>query len=92
MALHVAGDVLLSDLVEVASAGGAHLAQESADDRRVADDGLRCQPAFPSQMIVELLEYLFLRGDGRQCRRRDHARVPQHQQQPLKRRSITRLD
>ena len=71
VALDVTGDVLLSDLAEVAGAGGAFLAHEPADGRQMADDGLRHQPAFPSQIIAELLEYLLLRGDGRQCRRRD---------------------
>ena len=63
VALDVAGDVLLADLAEVAGAGRAHLTQEPADDRQVANDGLRRQTAFPSQIIAELPEYLVLRGD-----------------------------
>ena len=54
--------------------------------------GLRRQTAFPSQIIAKLLEYLVLRGDRRQCRRRDRARVAQHRQQPFQRRPVARLD
>lgn len=50
----MAGDVLLADLAEVAGAGRAHLAQEPADDRQVADDGPRRQSAFALQIITEI--------------------------------------
>src|SRR5262249_31495986 len=43
MTLDVADDVLLADLVEIAGASRAYLTRESADDRQVTDDGLRCQ-------------------------------------------------
>ncbi|WP_144259606.1 hypothetical protein [Methylocystis sp. ATCC 49242] len=54
----MAGDVLLADLAEVAGAGRAHLAQEPADDRQVADDGPRRQSAFALQIITEIPKYL----------------------------------
>jgi hypothetical protein len=92
VALNVVGDVLLADLAEVAVAGRAHLVQEPTDHRQVADNGLRRQPAFPSQIIAECLEYLILRGDRRQCGRRDHARFAKDRQQPLQRRPVARLD
>jgi len=92
VALNVTGDVFLADLPELAGAGGAHLTQEPADDRQVADGGLQRQTAFPYQIVAELREYLVLRSDRRQCRRRDRARAAQHGQQPLQRRPIARLD
>ena len=58
----------------------------------MADDGLRRQTAFPSQIFAELREYLVLRADRRQRRRRDRARVAQHRQPPLQRRPVARLD
>src|SRR5450631_217260 len=57
----------------------------------MADDGLRRQAAFPSQIVAELLEYLVLRVDWPQCRRRDRARIAQHRQPPLQRRPVARL-
>jgi hypothetical protein len=92
MALDVARDVGLADPTEIAGAVGTHLAQEQTDERQVADDGLRRQTAFSSQIIAELLEYLVLRGDLRPGRRLDHAGVAQHRQQPLQRRPGARLD
>ena len=58
----------------------------------MAHDGLRSQASFPSQIFAELREYLVLRADRRQRRRRDHARVAQHRQPPLQRRPVARLD
>jgi hypothetical protein len=58
VALDVAGDVLLADLAEIAGAGRAHLAQEATNEWQVANNGPRRQPAFPSQIITEPLEYL----------------------------------
>ena len=48
MALDVARDVSLTDPAEVAGAGRAHLTQEAANERQVANDGLRRQTAFAS--------------------------------------------
>jgi hypothetical protein len=52
MALDVAGDFLLTDPAEIAGASRAHLTQEPADDRQVADNGLRRQTAFLVQIML----------------------------------------
>jgi hypothetical protein len=78
VALDVADDVLLADPAEVADPGRANLMQEPADERQMADDGPRRQTAIRPQIIAELLEYLVLWGDRRQCRWRDRARITQH--------------
>ena len=58
----------------------------------MANDGPWCQTAFSSQIVAELREYLVLRGDRRQRRRRDRAHVAQHRQPPLQRRPVARLN
>jgi hypothetical protein len=72
VALYVADHVLLTDLAQVVT-GGAHLVQEPADDREMADDGLRDQAALCPQIGIELLEDQIVRGERRQRCRRDHA-------------------
>jgi hypothetical protein len=89
--LGVAGNILLPDLAEVAGAARAQLTQEPADEPQVADDGPRRQTAFPWRIVAELLEYLVLWDDRRQCCRHDRARAAQHRQQPLQRRSVAWL-
>jgi hypothetical protein len=86
----VAVDALLGDVAEIAGSGRAHLAREAANDWQMGDDGPRRQPAFLPQIITEPLEYLVLRSDRRQWRRRDHACLAQHRQQPLQRRPAGR--
>src|SRR5882724_7895155 len=92
VALDVADHVLLADPAEVAAPVRAYLKQEPADERLMADDGLRRQAAFPSQIVAELLEYLVLRSDWQQRRRRDGARIAQHRQPPPQRRPVAGLD
>jgi hypothetical protein len=58
----------------------------------MVNDGARCQPAFLSQIITELREYLVLRGTRRRWRRWYHAHLTQHRQQPLHRRPVAGLD
>ena len=92
VALDVADHIFLTDLAQVVVAGGAHLMQESADDREMADDGLRGQAALCPQIGIELLEDPIVRRDRRQRRWRDRAFLTQHRQPSLERSPITRLD
>lgn len=80
MALDVAGDVLLPDPPKVVGATRAYLAQESADDWQMPDDGLRRQTAFLLQIEAERLEDLAMRCERWQRRRRDRARLTKHRQ------------
>jgi hypothetical protein len=53
----------LTDLAEVIVTGGAHLVQESSDDREVTDDGLRGQATLCPQIGIELPEDPIVRGE-----------------------------
>jgi hypothetical protein len=78
MALDVARDVGLADLAEVADAARAHLTQEQANERQMADDGLRRQTSFLPQIVAERLEDLLMWCERWQHRRRDRARRAKH--------------
>ena len=92
VALDVADDSLWSNVDESAGAGGTRLAKKPANDRLVAEDGLRCQSAFMSQIIGELLENLLIRGHRRLWCRRNRLRFSQDLKQALQRGSVARLD
>ena len=92
VALDVADHVLLTDLAQVVVTGGAHLVQEPADDREMADDGLRSQAALCPQIGIELFEDPIVRGERRQHCRRDHAFLTQHRQPSLERGPVAGLD
>ncbi len=90
--LDIADHVLLTDLAEVSSAGGANFTQEPADRRQMAHDTHRCQTTLGSQIVAELRKDPVLRRVRLQGRRRDRAGGAQNRKPPLQRRPVARLD
>jgi hypothetical protein len=92
VALDVADHVLLTDFAQIVVTGRAHLVQKPADDREMADDGLRGQAALYPQIGIEFLEDPIVRGERLKRRRRDRAFLAQHRQPTLESSPVAGLD
>src|SRR3954454_9632750 len=92
MALDVVDYILMTDLAEVIVTVGAHLVQEPADDREMADDRLRGQAALCPQIGIELLEDPIVRRKRRQGRWRDRPFLAQHRRPSLQCSPVAELD
>jgi len=92
VASDVANHVLLTDFAQICFTGRAHLAQELADDRKMAGDRPTRQAALCPQIGLELLEDSIVRGERRRHRRCDRAFLAQHHQPSLECCPVSALD
>jgi hypothetical protein len=92
VALDVADDIRVSNLAEIAGAGGTDLSKKPPNARFVAKDRPRCQPLFTLQIIGKLRENYLIRRHRRRCCRRNCLRVSQGLEQAPRCGSVAQLD